>query len=101
MLPITEDDELMRRAIPTLPYVFLKDTAKYWIYGDVIANKYYMTMTGRIDNNQGESIVIGTSDRVARGFFWKDVTYGIENIDGFVVYYKSIEREWAWKSLDF
>ena len=59
-----------------------------------------MTVQGRIDNNQGESIVLDDVDRVARGFFWKDVTYGFENINGFIVYYKAQEREWDYVSLN-
>ena len=34
VMPITDEDKTMWRLIPTLPYVFLKDTGRYVIFGD-------------------------------------------------------------------
>ena len=99
--PITEKDKDMWRYIPTLPYVFMKESAKYVIFGDVDTGKYYMTITAKIDNNKGESIEVDNINRVARGFFWKDLSYGFFSLDGFVVYYTKEEGRWYYKSLRF
>ena len=98
-LPITEEDKLMWRLIPTLPYVFLEESCKYVIFGDTSTGKYYMTVKGKMDNNKGEAIEIDDINRVARGFFWQDVSYGFESIDGFVVYYRKDRKRFSYKSL--
>lgn len=46
-----------------------------------------MTVTGQTDNNKGSSITIDNIDRVARGFFWQDASFGFDSLDGFVVIY--------------
>ena len=47
----------------------------------------YMTVEGETDNNKGSSITDDNIDRVARGFFWQDASFGFDSIDGFVVIY--------------
>jgi len=81
--------------------VFLKETGKYVIFGDTVSEKYYMTVTGRIDNNKGESIEVDDVDKVARGFFWKDLSYGFFSVDGFVIYWDKEQGRWFYKSLRF
>ena len=101
IMPITEQDKQMWRLIPTLPYVFLEESCKYVIFGDAKTQKYYITVKGRVDNNKGEAIEIDDINRVGRGFFWQDVSYGYGSIDGFVIYYRKDRKRFSYKSLLF
>ena len=44
-------------------------------------------MQGQTDNNNGSSITDDNIDRVARGFFFQDQSFGFGSMDGFVVMY--------------
>lgn len=46
-----------------------------------------MSIQGETDNNKGASITDDNVDRVARGFFWQDASFGYDSLDGFVVIY--------------
>ena len=83
----TKKDELQNwRIIPDIPYAWLSGTLKYALFTDD-NNIHYMTVTGQTDNNKGSSITIDNIDRVARGFFWQDASFGFDSLDGFVVIY--------------
>ena len=87
-LPKNDWDLKAWRILPILPYVFLQDTVFYVIF---LAedNNYVMTVKGKFDNNQGLSVEADDIDDVARGFFWRDASYGFQSLDGFIVKYKA------------
>jgi len=58
-----------------------------------------MTVQGETDNNKGSSITDDNIDRVARGFFWQDASFGFDSMDGFVVIYVQATKKWYTKSL--
>lgn len=58
-----------------------------------------MTFQGQTDNNKGASITDDNVDRVARGFFWQDASFGFDSMDGFVVMYIQETQQWYTKSL--
>ena len=47
-------------------------------------------------NNGGlSSIASDGVDRVARGYFMQDMTYGFYSLDGFVVWYQADTEDWG------
>ena len=58
-----------------------------------------MTVKGKFDNNQGLSVEADDINDVARGFFWRDASYGFQSLDGFVVKYKAESQTWDYISL--
>lgn len=74
------------RSMPTLPRVFLVDTLKYVMF-TAEDDDYVITVKAQIDNNEGGSITVDNIDRVARGFFFQDASFGFNSLDGFVVFY--------------
>lgn len=68
-----------------MPYCWIDGTLKYILFEQNGQN--YITVRGRIDNNQGGSITLENVDRVARGLFFQDLTFQFESIEGFVVLY--------------
>ena len=86
------------RVLPTVLKVFLVDTLKYVMFVDENGD-FVMTVKGQIDNNEGASITVDNIDRVARGFFWQDASFGFNSLDGFVVFYVQETQRWYSKSL--
>ena len=68
-----------------MPYCWIDGTLKYILFEQNGQN--YITVRGRIDNNQGGSITLENVDRIARGLFFQDLTFQFESIEGFVVLY--------------
>lgn len=75
------------RALPIMPGVFLEDSTTYSLFAS--GDGYVMTVRGEIDNGGLSPIASDGLDKVARGFFLQDMTYGYDSLDGFVVWYNS------------
>jgi hypothetical protein len=60
-----------------------------------------MSIKGHVDNGKNQTLENEPSDKVARGFFWKDLSYGFYSYDGFVIYYVKDDEKWYYKSLRF
>lgn len=96
--PLLPENGESWRSIPTLPRVWLVDSLKYVMFNSQ-DNDYVITVRGQIDNNEGGSITVDNIDRVARGFFFQDASFGFNSLDGFVVFYIQETEKWYSKSL--
>ena len=84
--------------LPLMPFVFMPDEARYVIF-EASDKNYVMTIKGKIDNQKGESIEANQIDRVARGCFLRDVSFGFYTYDGFVVWYEVETNSWGFTSM--
>ena len=62
------------RIIPIMPHVFVTDSTSYALFSD--GDSVKLTFQGKIDNGGLSPIESDGIDRVARGFFLQDITYG-------------------------
>ena len=85
------------RIIPIMPHVFVTDSTSYALFAD--GDSYKITFQGKVDNGGLSPIESDGIDRVARGFFLQDITYGFNSLDGFVVWYNASSNDWGQKSL--
>ena len=76
-----------------MPHVFVTDSTKYALFAD--GDSYKITYQGKVDNGGLSPIESDGVDRVARGFFLQDITYGFESLDGFVVWYQADTNDWG------
>jgi len=58
-----------------------------------------MVVEASMDNGSGLAIETDGVDKAARGFFWQDVSYGFDSLDGFVVFYNRDSQDWGFTSL--
>lgn len=86
LVPTDSDDLDNWRSIPDIPYAWLSGTLRYALFTGEDGIQY-ITVQGETDNNKGASITDDNIDRVARGFFWQDASFGFDSLDGFVVIY--------------
>ena len=70
-----------------MPHVFVTDSVRYALFS--AGNGYLLTFEGNVDNGGLSPIESDGLDKVGRGFFIQDITYGFESLDGFVVWYNS------------
>ena len=80
-----------------MPHVFVTDSTSYALFAD--GDNYLLTFKGKVDNGGLSPIESDGIDRVARGFFLQDITYGFNSLDGFVVWYNASSNDWGQKSL--
>ena len=85
------------RSLPIMPHAFVTDSTSYALFAD--GDSYKLTFRGKVDNGGLSPIESDGIDRVARGFFLQDITYGFESLDGFVVWYQADTNDWGQKSL--
>ena len=82
-----------------MPGCFLTDTTQYSLYDPGDGTGYKLVFKGKIDNGGLSPIESDGIDNVARGFFFQEVTYGFNSLDGFVVWYQTSTNTWAQTSL--
>ena len=81
------------RVVPIMPHVFVTDSTKYALFAD--GGDYKITFQGKVDNGGMSPIESDGVDRVARGYFMQDMTYGFDSLDGFVVWYQADTNDWG------
>lgn len=82
---LTPSNQDLWRDLPDIPYAWLEGTLQYALFE--ADGKRLITVRGETDNNKGGSITDDNIDRVARGFFFQDQSFGYDSMDGFVVIY--------------
>ena len=85
------------RALPIMPGVFLEDSTTYALWAN--GGGYTMTVRGQVDNGGLSPIASDGVDKVARGFFLQDMTYGFDSLDGFVTWFNSADETWDTTSM--
>ena len=81
-----------------MPNCWLERSTKYVMFVND-DDQFVITFEGKMDNNYGAPIESDGINNAARGFFFRDSTFGFESLDGFVVYYDAENYSWKQTSM--